>query len=252
MMSDKFSLKWNDYHSRVYKSFRSLREEEYLQDVTLVTDDNNQMHAHKLVLSACSEYFKGIFKNNNKLANPILCLSGVHYEDLKIILDYMYNGEIHILQEHLDGFLEIAQRLRLEGLKESNSDDDLQNELTIYKSEVTSKSLVQSSITSKNITNRTKSNESTGEIQKVSSITSNIQELEKQLKQYLKKCQNGLYRCTICGKIGSRSRNLKQHIETHIEGLEFPCENCDKKFRSRNVLNNHIVKYHSKKALGLV
>ena len=53
-MSEKFSLKWNDFHSNVSKSFEMLRNEEYLQDVTLVSDDDFQVKAHKLVLSASS------------------------------------------------------------------------------------------------------------------------------------------------------------------------------------------------------
>ena len=32
-----------------------MREEDFLQDVTLVGDDNSQIAAHKLVLFACSE-----------------------------------------------------------------------------------------------------------------------------------------------------------------------------------------------------
>ena len=124
-MSEKFNLKWNDFHSNVSKSFELLRAQDYLQDVTLVTDDNRQMSAHKLVLSACSEYFKGIFKNNRNLANPILCLNEMNYEDLiDYMIDYMYNGEVHIFQEHLDRFLEVAQMFRLEGLMENKSEEE--------------------------------------------------------------------------------------------------------------------------------
>ena len=57
-MGDKFCLKWNDFETNVSKSFGILRNEEYLHDVTLVCDDNSQVSTHKLVLSACSEYFK--------------------------------------------------------------------------------------------------------------------------------------------------------------------------------------------------
>ena len=63
-MSDKLCLKWNDFDSNVCKSFGKLRNEEYLHDVTLVGDDHTQLSAHKLVLSACSEYFKEVFKRN--------------------------------------------------------------------------------------------------------------------------------------------------------------------------------------------
>ena len=81
-------------------------------------------------------------------------------------------------------------------------------------------------------------------VEKVASISTNIQELEEQINQYLEKCQDGLYRCTLCGKTGNRSRNLKNHIETHIESLEFPCDKCGQTFRSRNALNQHIFYKH--------
>ena len=100
------------------------RNEDYLHDVTLVSDDHKQVSAHKLVLSACSEYFRDIFKNNSKPnAHPLLCLEGISSDDLKNIMDYIYNGEVQLYQEKLDNFLSIAQRLKLEGLIGSNSED---------------------------------------------------------------------------------------------------------------------------------
>ena len=63
-MSEKFSLKWNDFHSNVSNSFANVRNEKYLHDVTLVTDDQQRVSAHRLVLSVSSEYFETIFRNN--------------------------------------------------------------------------------------------------------------------------------------------------------------------------------------------
>ena len=123
MMSEKFCLKWNDFESNVSKSFGLLRNEEYLHDVTLVCDDNSQVSAHKLVLSACSEYFKTIFRNNNH-PSPLICLEGVSSPELRNVLDYMYNGEANIFQENLDNFLSIAQRLKILGLLQNNGDYD--------------------------------------------------------------------------------------------------------------------------------
>ena len=56
-MSEKFCLKWNDFQYNVTKSFSNLRKEEDFYDVTLVSDDQKQMSAHKVVLSSCSEFF---------------------------------------------------------------------------------------------------------------------------------------------------------------------------------------------------
>ena len=122
-MSEKFCLKWNDFQSNASKSFGLFRNEEYLHDVTLVSDDQKQVSAHKLVLSACSEYFKNIFKLNSKPnAHPLVCLDGISADDLNNIVDYIYNGEVKIYQENLDRFLSIAQRLKLEGLIGNNDD----------------------------------------------------------------------------------------------------------------------------------
>ena len=120
-MAEKFCLKWNDFHSNVSQSFGKLRNEDYLHDVTLVSDDHSQISAHKLVLSASSEYFKNIFKNSNKPnSHPLVCLNETNSNDLKNIMDYIYNGEVQIFQDNLDRFLSIAQRLKLEGLIGSN------------------------------------------------------------------------------------------------------------------------------------
>ena len=114
-MSEKFCLKWNDFQANVSNSFSLLRNEDYLHDVTIVTDDNEQVAAHKLVLSACSEYFKNIFKTN-KHSHPLMCLEGVSSSDVRNMMDYIYNGELQIFQEDLDRFLDVAQRLKIQGL----------------------------------------------------------------------------------------------------------------------------------------
>ena len=63
-MSEKYCLKWNDFQSNVANSFRRLRSEEDFHDVTLVSDDRHTVSAHKIILSASSEYFKAILKTN--------------------------------------------------------------------------------------------------------------------------------------------------------------------------------------------
>ena len=42
-MSEKFCLKWNDFHTNVSKSFSRLRNENDFYDVTLVSDDQKQV-----------------------------------------------------------------------------------------------------------------------------------------------------------------------------------------------------------------
>ena len=119
-MAEKFCLKWNDFQTNA-------ASDDDFHDVTLVSDDKHQASAHKIALSASSEYFKSILKSN-KHSHPMLCLPGVNSEDLKNILDYIYNGEIQILQDQLDQFLNIAQRFQLEGLMHGGDENNADTE----------------------------------------------------------------------------------------------------------------------------
>ena len=101
---EKLNLKWNDFQTTVSQSFSSLRREEELFDVTLVSDDEIQVLAHKLVLSASSSFFKSIFKKITH-PQPLLYLKGVDSTNIEHVLDYVYQGEVEILQEQLPSFL---------------------------------------------------------------------------------------------------------------------------------------------------
>ena len=55
----QFCLKWNNHRSTILSVFDALLEEESLIDVTLWTGpDNPVVRAHRIVLSACSPYFR--------------------------------------------------------------------------------------------------------------------------------------------------------------------------------------------------
>ena len=113
--SEKFCLKWNDFQENVSKSFSNLRKEAGLFDVTLVSSDQQQVSAHRLVLSACSDFFKTIFHSNTH-SHPMLYLDGVDNSEINLMLDYIYQGEVQIYQENLERFLVIANKFQLDGL----------------------------------------------------------------------------------------------------------------------------------------
>ena len=50
--------------------------------------------------------------------------------------------------------------------------------------------------------------------------------------------------CKVCGKEG-RSIDIKRHIEAnHLEGVSLPCNQCDKTFRSRDAVRQHVSRHH--------
>merc|ERR1712227_370025 len=111
---EKFCLKWNDFSRNIIGSFTDLRDEENLFDCTLSCGDK-QIQAHRLILSACSGYFKNIFKLNPH-NHPLLYLRGIKFDDLQSILTFMYQGEVNVAQKDLSNFLLIAEDLKVKGL----------------------------------------------------------------------------------------------------------------------------------------
>ena len=111
-MSEKFSLKWNDFQSNITSAFRQFQTKTNFQDVTLASDDLKQISAHRVVLSAGSGYFNNLLSQNSH-SHPLLCLDGINFSELNNVLDFIYTGELQIKQEDLDRFLQIAQRLQL-------------------------------------------------------------------------------------------------------------------------------------------
>lgn len=57
--STQYSMRWDDFSSHFTNEFVSLRNDEQFVDVTLCCDDQF-IKAHKVILSACSPYFKKI------------------------------------------------------------------------------------------------------------------------------------------------------------------------------------------------
>lgn len=119
--TDNFCLRWNDFAENVSGAFKELRAESDFFDVTLACSDSGArtLQAHKVILSACSNFFKATFRQQgtaNKHPNPYIYLRGVSYADLVAILDFIYNGEVNVAQEDLNSFLAVAEELQIKGL----------------------------------------------------------------------------------------------------------------------------------------
>ena len=72
--SEKLRLQWNDFQENLNSSFKQLRIDEELSDVTLVSDDGGCVGAHKVVLALSSPFFSNILKRS-KNSHPFVFLS---------------------------------------------------------------------------------------------------------------------------------------------------------------------------------
>ena len=111
-MSEKLCLQWNDFQENIKSAIGNLREDKDLQDVTLVSEDGQQVEAHKVILASSSPFFQKLLGRNNH-THPLIYMRGVKFEDLLAIVDFLYCGEANVFQENLDSFLAIAEELQL-------------------------------------------------------------------------------------------------------------------------------------------
>jgi broad-complex core protein len=70
--SEQFCLKWNDFQQCIKSTFQELRDQPDFMDVTL-SCDGEQVRAHKVILSACSQTFRQLLRAN-PAPNPVILL----------------------------------------------------------------------------------------------------------------------------------------------------------------------------------
>ena len=186
----------------------------------------------------------------------MLCLDGVNSVDLQSVLDYVYFGQVRILQENLDRFLSVAQKLKLEGLMGDGNDNESENEQIEQSSFKTEEVPNMEGETPNSYTNlkrnanqrrQSRTNESKVIVPLKWTLDSSQQINKEKVDENITRNTDGTKTCKICGKTSKPStniNNMRKHVETHLDGLAYTCNFCEKTLRSYNSLNSHISQTH--------
>ena len=118
-MMSTYALRWNDFQANISSALKEIKDDPDLFDVSIVCEDNEKhVEAHKLILSACSPFFRTLLKKL-KHSHPLLYLRGVNYRNLVSIMSFLYNGEVNVCQDDLNSFLASAEDLKIKGLTQN-------------------------------------------------------------------------------------------------------------------------------------
>ena len=119
----KHDVTWETYDEDMREALHRMMIENVLTDVTLVSDDQIKIQAHKIILNASSPVFQTFISSFEDLSRAVIYLKGVKYEEMRHVLDFIYLGEISIEQDKLDTFLSLSENLQLKGVndKEMNT-----------------------------------------------------------------------------------------------------------------------------------
>ena len=71
---DKYTLSWHTYSDHLRDILQEKGSDEYIADVTLITDDKKQIKAHRNILGNCSSVFEEILRINANNNHPVIYL----------------------------------------------------------------------------------------------------------------------------------------------------------------------------------
>ena len=102
------------HRHKLVENLRRIFEEEdcFLHDVTLVSNEGGEVRAHRVILAAQSDYFKGMFRNEKKERIDM----NMTTETLKIIVKTLYTGQTDIHIDNVQDLLEASNYLQAKEL----------------------------------------------------------------------------------------------------------------------------------------
>ena len=113
-----FSLEWDLHEKNSAEIFQSVWENKEFMDVTIACDDD-QIDAHKIILSSSSSVFHNILIRNPH-THPLIYLKGTLKKDIQSLLQFIYSGQTQVPQEDVEAFMVLASSLKIKGLVEEN------------------------------------------------------------------------------------------------------------------------------------
>jgi len=225
MDQNGFILNWTTYAKHMQDMFRNMLKSEAFTDVTLVCDDKQSLKVHKVVLSACSPFFKNIVEEHS---SSVIYLKGIQKPTMESILEFIYMGSTKVLQETIDEFLEIAKNLEIKGIsKEEEFETHFETNTDTIKvnlnvTDNTEPVLVNSYNEDVSLKIESKSNQDTD-----------------QKEKYIQFVKDSL-ECPICKKLLTSKSSVKSHYNSIHLGVKFDCDQCEHQATSKCNLNKHI------------
>ena len=113
-------LNWEGHQEFSSLILKKLFFAENSSNVTLVSEDNKSVNAHRFVLNYASSFFMDIFKNNPE-QHLTLHLQGMKYETMVNLVRYIYLGQAVVHKEHWQDFLANAIKWKIVKLTELNN-----------------------------------------------------------------------------------------------------------------------------------
>ena len=108
-------FKSKDLERNICSTLTQLWNKEDFMDITLATEDGQQIRAHKTVLISASSYFQKVF-DRHSYKDMLIYLKDINYKSLKMIIEFIYTGQCDVGKLDLIQFFSAGKLLKVTGL----------------------------------------------------------------------------------------------------------------------------------------
>ena len=113
--SDEYRFLKSGHATHILQSINRLRKKNRLCDVTLKVE-SREFPAHRVVLSACSDYFCAMFTSDMAESQKAeVELQGLSADTMEILLEFVYTESVKVSVENVQALLPAACLLQLSG-----------------------------------------------------------------------------------------------------------------------------------------
>lgn len=246
--SKQYAVNWNNHMNHIKKSIDTLLFNNELTDVTLYAEGKS-IKAHKMLLSACSQYFQRIFREVPQ-QHPIIVLNGVKFNVLTDLLKFIYCGEVSVNCDVINSFLQTAQLLQISGLTENSqncqSEENNEDSSMEIVEQITHKRSLESNCVKKDV-KKHKPNKKEflsfecNQLDAESNETVVFETPKEEIKSE-SVTEQQLYECDICGKTYRLKDSLYKHLSVHAGNTT--CTVCSKVLSRKTHLERHMLMKH--------
>ena len=244
MDENNLMISWDDFQIHAPNTFKQLWNNQDFTDVSLVTVDYQQIRAHKVILSAASDFFQKVLLINPN-ANPLLYLKDIRHKELENIIKFIYLGHCYIDHDDLETFLAAGHALCVKGLTKTIKAEDIITE-EIQKSTDPHNVVLDSSVVNLENMLAVEKIKQTKKIDGKYECKCGVKYAEKfKLKLHISSKHGGeRYSCDQCDHKAIQRSHLKAHKLSIHAGVKYSCDNCDHIATTKSSLNAHVQVQH--------
>ena len=227
LIMENFNFTWREFNENSCSTIRNLFEDKQFSDVTILSEDGEEMKLHRAILASSSAFFRNVLTKINQ-SDPLIFLKGIQSKELHAIVQFMYLGQAEVPNEDLKSFMEAAKCLQVPGLSDNfstlSASDPQSNSSSSDKPPVTKRVRFSLEKNQNIVFDQTELNENDfvkcAEMEQ--QVGNRVNQIEKTVtsSEEMQDCQknrenrdNIKYSCESCDQMYNRQDNLQRHLK---------------------------------------